>query len=66
MSFICLLFFFKSFFFFNFLSISNNNNNFEIKIFLFIENLARILYSREGVQGTEAGGQGQGVVGWAL
>lgn len=28
---------------------SNNNNNFEIKILLFIENLARILYSREGV-----------------
>lgn len=27
---------------------------FEIKIFLFIENLARILYSREGVQGTGA------------
>lgn len=31
------------------LSMSNNNNNFEIKILLFIENLARILYSREGV-----------------
>ena len=34
---------------------------FEIKIFIFIENLARILYSREGVcsaQGQEDGGQG--------
>lgn len=30
-------------------SMSNNNKDFEIKILLFIENLARILYSREGV-----------------
>ena len=36
----------------------NNNNIFEIKIFLFIENLARILYSREGVQSTGARGRG--------
>ncbi len=33
---------------------------FEIKIFLFIENLARILYSREGVQGTGARRRGAG------
>lgn len=48
---------------------SNNNNNFEIKIFLFIENLARILYSREGVckaqrpevrAGGSAAGEGMG------
>lgn len=40
---------------------SNNKNNiFEIKIFLFIENLSRILYSREvcSAQGRADGGQG--------
>lgn len=45
--------------------ISNNNNNFEIKIFLFIENLARILYSREGVQSTGARSQRAGGL-WGL
>lgn len=39
---------------------SNNNNIFEIQISVFIENLARILYSREGVQCTGARRQGQG------
>lgn len=43
---------------------SNKNNNFEIKILLFIENLARILYSREGAckaqrQEVGAGSRGQ-------
>lgn len=45
---------------------SNNNNNFEIKILLFIENLARILYSREGVckaQRQEVGAAGGSAVG---
>lgn len=45
---------------------SNNNNNFEIKILLFIENLARILYSREGVckaQRQEVRAAGGSVVG---
>lgn len=42
----------------DFYVISNNNDIFEIKIFLFIENLARILYSREGVQCTGAGRRG--------
>lgn len=45
---------------------SNNNNNFEIKILLFIENLARILYSREGVckaQRQEVGAAGGSAAG---
>lgn len=40
---------------------SNINDMFEIKIFLFIENLAWILYSREGFaehRGKKSGGQG--------
>lgn len=53
-------------FYLYFFSMSNNNNNFEIKILLFIENLARILYSREGVckaQRQEVGAAGGSAVG---